>query len=37
MKDIGGECRFESQPGRGTKVILRLPWPKEDSNVHSIA
>jgi signal transduction histidine kinase/ligand-binding sensor domain-containing protein len=37
MTDIGGECCFESQPGRGTKVILRLPWPKEDSNVHSIA
>ena len=30
MADIGGECRVESQPGGGTKVILHLPWPKLD-------
>ncbi len=29
MSDIGGECRFESQPGGGTRVILHLPWPGE--------
>ncbi len=29
MSDIGGECRFESQPGRGTRVVLHLPWPIE--------
>jgi len=26
LADVGGECRSESQPGRGTKVLLRLPW-----------
>ena len=26
MSDIGGECRVESRPGRGTKVVLHLPW-----------
>jgi signal transduction histidine kinase len=36
MADIGGECHFESFPGSGTKVILRLPWPATDSNIHSI-
>ena len=29
MSDIGGECRFESQPGHGTRVMLHLPWPAE--------
>jgi signal transduction histidine kinase/ligand-binding sensor domain-containing protein len=28
MADIGGECRVESQPGSGTRVILHLPWPE---------
>ena len=27
MADIGGECRVASQSGRGTQVVLRLPWP----------
>jgi signal transduction histidine kinase len=30
MSDIGGECRVESRPGGGTKVILRLPWHEVD-------
>ena len=29
MADIGGDFRVESQPGRGTKINLRLPWPKD--------
>jgi signal transduction histidine kinase len=28
MSDIGGECRVESQSGRGTKVLLCLAWPE---------
>jgi signal transduction histidine kinase/ligand-binding sensor domain-containing protein len=28
MAEIGGTFRVESQPGSGTKVILRLPWPE---------
>jgi signal transduction histidine kinase/ligand-binding sensor domain-containing protein len=28
LADIGGECRIESRPGAGTKVILCLPWPE---------
>ncbi len=28
MADIGGGFRVDSQPGRGTKIILRLPWPE---------
>ncbi|HEX4343521.1 MAG TPA: ATP-binding protein, partial [Verrucomicrobiae bacterium] len=28
MAEIGGSFRVESQPGSGTKIILRLPWPK---------
>jgi signal transduction histidine kinase/ligand-binding sensor domain-containing protein len=27
LADIGGECRIESRPGIGTKIILHLPWP----------
>jgi signal transduction histidine kinase/ligand-binding sensor domain-containing protein len=27
LADIGGDCRIHSQPGAGTKVTLRLPWP----------
>ena len=27
--DLGGECRIESQPGGGTTVSVRLPWPGE--------
>ena len=27
MSEIGGGCRVESQPGQGTKIFLRLPWP----------
>ena len=26
MAEIGGECRIESRPGAGTRVLLRLPW-----------
>lgn len=29
MADIGGEFRVESHPGEGTKITLRLPWPKD--------
>ncbi len=29
MNDIGGDCRWESQSGRGTRVTLHLPWPEE--------
>jgi len=28
MTEIGGTFRLESQPGSGTKIILRLPWPE---------
>jgi signal transduction histidine kinase/ligand-binding sensor domain-containing protein len=28
MADIGGDFRVESEPGKGTKIILRLPWPE---------
>ena len=28
MAEIGGTFRVESQPGSGTKIFLRLPWPK---------
>jgi two-component system NarL family sensor kinase len=28
MTDIGGEFRVDSQPGAGTKIILRRPWPE---------
>jgi len=31
MEDIGGECRIESEPGGGTKVLVHLPWPDEQS------
>jgi len=30
LEDIGGECRIESTPGAGTKVIVHLPWPKAE-------
>jgi signal transduction histidine kinase/ligand-binding sensor domain-containing protein len=26
IEEIGGECRVESQPQTGTRVILNLPW-----------
>jgi signal transduction histidine kinase len=26
LAGIGGECRIESRPGAGTRVVLRLPW-----------
>jgi signal transduction histidine kinase/ligand-binding sensor domain-containing protein len=26
MKEIGGDCRIESIPGRGTKINFTLPW-----------
>jgi signal transduction histidine kinase len=26
LAGIGGECRVESRPGAGTRVMLRLPW-----------
>jgi signal transduction histidine kinase/ligand-binding sensor domain-containing protein len=29
MQDIGGECRIESKPGGGTKVLVHLPWSSE--------
>jgi signal transduction histidine kinase/ligand-binding sensor domain-containing protein len=28
IEEIGGECRVESQPQTGTRVILNLPWQK---------
>ncbi|HSY44144.1 MAG TPA: triple tyrosine motif-containing protein, partial [Candidatus Acidoferrum sp.] len=28
IEEIGGECRVESQPQSGTRVILNLPWQK---------
>jgi signal transduction histidine kinase len=28
MKEIGGECRIESQAGAGTRVSLSYPWPR---------
>jgi signal transduction histidine kinase len=28
MADVGGECCVASQPGQGTTVSLKLPWPK---------
>jgi len=27
---VGGSCHIESQPGRGTKVIVRVPIPERD-------
>jgi len=30
LKTLGGECRIESVPGRGTTVILRWPLGKHD-------
>jgi two-component system NarL family sensor kinase len=30
MTDIGGDFRLESQPGKGTKIILTLPWPERE-------
>jgi signal transduction histidine kinase/ligand-binding sensor domain-containing protein len=27
MEEIGGSFRIQSQPGSGTKIFLRLPWP----------
>jgi len=27
---VGGSCHIESQPGRGTKVIVRVPIPEKD-------
>ena len=29
LAEIGGECRVESQPDSGTRVILHLPWQKD--------
>jgi signal transduction histidine kinase/ligand-binding sensor domain-containing protein len=26
MSELGGECRIQSQPGAGTKIIVELPW-----------
>jgi ligand-binding sensor domain-containing protein/signal transduction histidine kinase len=28
LADVGGECNIESHLSQGTKVTLRLPWPK---------
>jgi signal transduction histidine kinase/ligand-binding sensor domain-containing protein len=28
LADIGGECRIQSHPGAGTKVLIHLPWPQ---------
>ncbi|HSU57074.1 MAG TPA: two-component regulator propeller domain-containing protein, partial [Candidatus Dormibacteraeota bacterium] len=33
MAEIGGECRIESNPGNGTKVIIALPWRAENEFV----
>lgn len=30
MNDIGGDFHVKSQPGSGTKIILRLPWPQSN-------
>jgi signal transduction histidine kinase len=30
MTEIGGNFGLQSQPGAGTKIILRLPWPRAD-------
>jgi signal transduction histidine kinase len=32
MEDIGGECRIESTPGSGTKVLVHLPWASNMSH-----
>ncbi len=29
IQEIGGQCRIESQPGAGTKVLVELPWPPQ--------
>jgi signal transduction histidine kinase len=29
LEEIRGECKIQSQPGTGTKVTLRMPWPLE--------
>jgi signal transduction histidine kinase len=28
MEEIGGVFRVVSEPGKGTRIVLRLPWPK---------
>ena len=25
--EIGGECRIQGQPGKGTGVVVEIPWP----------
>lgn len=27
MREIGGTCMVTSTPGRGTRIVFRLPWP----------
>lgn len=27
IEDIRGRCRIESEPGKGTRVVVELPWP----------
>jgi len=29
MREIGGECRIESNPGRGTRIEFSYPWPEK--------
>ena len=26
---LGGECQIESHPGKGTRILLNVPWPAE--------
>ena len=28
VADVGGDCRIESQPGKGTAIAFDIPWPK---------
>jgi signal transduction histidine kinase len=28
LAEIGGRCRIDSQPGRGTSVLIEWSWPK---------
>jgi signal transduction histidine kinase len=32
MREIGGTCTIDTAPGRGTRIVLRLPWPPSIRN-----
>lgn len=34
LTDIGGTCRWESGPGAGTTIIMKLPWEGRNSGRH---